>query len=81
MTGYLIHCDPHWNGLKHALIVAVDESDLIRQLYDHGFCRVGGKAEKHRITAAFRTPADWTRFEQSSLCGLCSECTQGGVAA
>lgn len=81
MTGFLIHCDPLWHGMKHVLIVAVDETDMIRQLYDHGFCRVGQVAEKHRVTAAFRSTEDWTRFEQCSLCELCTECTPGRWAA
>jgi hypothetical protein len=81
MRGYIIHLDPNWCGLRHALIVARNEYDLLQQLYNYGMASKSKVAEKHRITACLESDEDWKRFQRCSFSELCSECDHGRTAA
>ena len=81
MKGFIIHLDPSWNGLRHALIVARNEYDLLQQLYNYGMASKSKTAEKHRITCVLESDEDWKRFQQCAFSELCSECDHGRPAA
>jgi hypothetical protein len=78
---YLLHLATPWAGIRHVLVIAKDELDLMEQFSRHAAAKIGSNYLESRIGRAMRNRAEWQLFCMLPMRLACSCCHDDGGAA